>query len=675
MRILTAITFSFFLSINISEELTAKSNMAQTPYYDIKLDVSPEEKHLTARGMIKMTFRDFPQDSIKLLLNKTMGDLKMEIIEPHEFKQQLNLNRDDPENGQTTYTFKKPVGVPENSEVRISFSYQGGRESGFQFYLDSSGTFAAGVGTAWYPQFLILMPDDSYSISYAVGKVEIKVPGRYTAIVAGGVLKSQTGNSEKDFLYEVTKPGFLTFYIGKYYVTKYEGSIPVEAYTLGKKDNMESYVEGSAKVIENLVKYFGQYPYEKFMIFEMPDDEANRQGIGGASVPGGIMMPGSALEAPFNLALYGHEISHQWWGNHVTRKGEKGSGMLDEAIAQYGALLVIEELDMDNGAEKFRRKGYPGYIFSQSGFGYLKNAQAGIDNELSSLAPNQSHLLGDSKGFLVYSHLGNEIGRQNFFTALKNVTSNYSRITWEEFLSEIEKAAGQDLGWFYEQWFDRTGAPEWSYEWKQNGNQIELFVTQEAPYYRIDNLEVQITGSNGETASTVIKIDGEKTDILIPVNFTAESITLDPHFKILHWDPAYKQEILQLAPVAKITSERVSKNLGRAEELYDSLKNHIPEPDIYGVGFRLQYEIARIRQAQGRYDEAIDHFKKSVQSEYTDADLLPWVYYRMAQTAKEMNNMEILKMAVEETVRTDELNGGRTNVSSLAEKLLQNTKR
>ena len=647
--------------------------MPQDPYYNIKLNVFPDEKYLTAEGTLVFNIKDFPGDSIKFLLNETMADLKMNLIETDGSIIPQTKKKEESQNGQIQYSFSTPVNSGSHSQVKVSFSFNGGRQSAFEFYLGSDGSFAAGVAAAWYPQLLVPLSNGSYNVAYAIGQLGISVPHKYTPVVAGGTLVSQYEDSLNTRIYNVDKPGYFTFYVGKYTLTSYNGGpIPVEAYTLDNKEYINSYLEGSSKIVDFLTSAFGPYPYDKFIIVEIPDEESQKQGIGGASVPGGIMMPSGSLEAKFNLALYGHEISHQWWGNHITRTGDAGTGMLDEALAQFGALIVVEKFDNNNGAEKFRRTGYPGYIFSQSGFGYLKNTAAGIDKPLSQLTPALTHTLGDSKGFLVYDILSQQVGRERFFNALKNITAKYARITWEQFLQEVQDASGQDLQWFYDQWFNRTGAPEWNYDFVQNGDTLQINVTQTEPFYRIDTLEITIAGNDGSGSSTRnVSIAGKESIIKIPVDFSVNSVTLDPHFKVLNWQPSYKEEVYQLAPIAKLTDLRVADKLSEAETLYDSLKNNIPSPDRYGFYSLLQYEIARIMFAQEKYQEAMEHFRNSVSAPSFNNNILPWIYYRMAQTAQKLGDNETLRWAVQSAVDTDEANGERTIVSTLALKLLK----
>src|SRR5216684_232404 len=67
--------------------------------------------------------------------------------------------------------------------------------------------------------------------------------------------------------------------------------------------------------------------------------------------------------------------------------------------------------------------------------------------------------------------------------------------SWQDFQRAIEAGAGQDVHWFFEQWFERTGAPDYQLTWKQEGRTVRGLISQPAPYFRA-TLEVEVNGSS-----------------------------------------------------------------------------------------------------------------------------------------------------------------------------------
>jgi aminopeptidase N len=151
---------------------------------------------------------------------------------------------------------------------------------------------------------------------------------------------------------------------------------------LRPRATVDEYVDGCRRSIEVLSNEFGPYPSGEFAIVEVPEVQARAAGFTGASVASFIMVTGTFLDQRFNLAYYGHEIAHQWWGNLIRHTGARGRMMLDEAMAQFGSLRAVETIEGEESAERYRRTGYPGYIEAQSGLGYLRVLASGSWREV-----------------------------------------------------------------------------------------------------------------------------------------------------------------------------------------------------------------------------------------------------------------------------------------------------
>src|SRR5262249_20914261 len=135
------------------------------------------------------------------------------------------------------------------------------------------------------------------------------------------------------FEFENVSPSFFAFVAGNYTVARREGPIPVSVYLLKSRATADEYVNGCLRSIDVLSDEFGPYPSGEFAICETPAPQSRRAGFAGASVTGFIMVTAAFLDQRFNLAYYGHEIAHQWWGNLIRASGTRGRMMLDEAMA------------------------------------------------------------------------------------------------------------------------------------------------------------------------------------------------------------------------------------------------------------------------------------------------------------------------------------------------------
>ncbi len=405
--------------------------------------------------------------------------------------------------------------------------------------------FGAGIATAWYPEVeeFPVESDGRLRGLRGIGNISFSVP-RGFIVHAQGIQRSTPEDiSRGTFRFEIGSPVFFSFATGKYTVRRRNGSLPTALYLLRARENADSYISGCVRVINALTKEFGDYPHSEFAIVEVPTEQGEKAGFTGASLDGFILANTEFLDKDFNTAYFGHEISHQWWGSLIRSKTLEGRWMLSEGIAQYGSLRAVEMLEGEAAAERYRRSGYPGYISDQNALGYLTLVAKGTDHRLSDL-PQEGDLsrpLSNSKGFIVWDMLSRTIGRRQFSRILQTFMREhaYQRVNWSEFLRAIEAGAGRNLQWFYGQWFERTGAPDFQLTWKQEGKRLRGVITQTSPYYQAE-LEIEAKNNQGQRFVRTVRARGAESSFSFPAAFRVESVTLDPHYLVLRWTQEYR---------------------------------------------------------------------------------------------------------------------------------------
>ena len=518
--------------------------------------------------------------------------------------------------------------------------YESSDPTGFLFSLTGPTCFAGGSDMAWYPQF--------GNETRGIGHLRFELPAGQTVIASG---KRQGAN---DFTVEA--PLHFSFAAGQFLVTRLGGKIPVVAYTLRARPDLNAYLAKLQGVLNVLTENFGPYPFDGFSIIEIPQDQANNAGFDGASEEGMIYADSPNFDGGFSMPFFAHELGHQWWGDLVTSEGDAGNGMLDEAMAQWGALSVVGRLEGDASAERFRRTGYPGYASGQSARGYFLMSSAGLDHPLAALPADSfvSHELATSKGFLTLDLLSRTIGKERFTRVLQAIAAEYAyrAITWKEFLEKVQRGAGRDLSTFYAEWFNRTGAPDLQPHWSQTGHRLNLSIRQSNQPYAL-RLSALLRGERGEQQTVSLAVAGEDTEIAVNVKFRVTAVELDPHYEVLHWTPAFQAEAKALA---KVTAAKFLENDGKhaeAKQAFEQALANIDQPDRWGAIFLAQQGLAVSNLIDGNWAQDKAHLLLALGQPSRPAEDLPWTYERLAVAAKNLNDADLEQWAIESAIAAD----------------------
>ncbi len=157
---------------------------------------------------------------------------------------------------------------------------------------------------------------------------------------------------------------------------------------------------------------------------------------------------------------------------------------------------------------------------------------------------NAMHELADVKGHFVYEMLERKIGRDKFIKGLREAIRIYSdkKMTLDDLIGIFQKESGQDLHTFANQWFRRTGAPEFdlSYHLESEGAKTRVIgqVDQAGNPYEVQ-AEIGLY-SNDTCLLDSLDISGQSTPFSFESNGPIDSVVFDPYYKIFRYTPEFK---------------------------------------------------------------------------------------------------------------------------------------
>lgn len=218
------------------------------------------------------------------------------------------------------------------------------------------------------------------------------------------------------------------------------------------------------------------FPWEKYAQIAVRDFVAGAMENTTATVhEEGVQNDTRSLVDGNSDAVIAHELAHHWFGDYVTAE-EWGQLPLNESFANYSEYLWAEyndgrdEADWDNLQEmkqylaESETKNVPMIRY------FYKSAEDMFD----------SHSY--AKGGRILHMLRNYVGDDAFYASLTTYLKSHAFGTAEidDLRMAFEKVTGEDLNWFFDQWFHRPGHPniKIDQEYSQANGKVFLKIKQ-----------------------------------------------------------------------------------------------------------------------------------------------------------------------------------------------------
>ena len=351
----------------------------------------------------------------------------------------------------------------------------------------------------WYPQ----TPEP---FRRSRGKISFLVPKEWTVASSGKLATTEALRGASHYTFAVSSPVEFSFAAAPF-VHRREKINGLELgvfFLKGDRDKIDFYQKKCAELIGFYKDFYGFFPYDGYNLIELPQALLGKTGA--ASYEGLTFFPETLLPKRFFYApVFAHEISHCWWGNCV--RGAEGP-VINEGLAQISMGLYLEQTLGSKFFWNLLKDGAPEYLFLHSARLFFRALQLakikgesleallirGEDLELGIPARDKFttlHMLSSSKGFFIYAMLRELIGPEAFRQGLRGALGQFAwkTMTLDDLRTQFEKASGRDLKWFFEQWFMRKGAPEftigcWFAERSKNCL-VQVTITQLRDVYRV----------------------------------------------------------------------------------------------------------------------------------------------------------------------------------------------
>ncbi|MBC7884132.1 MAG: alanyl aminopeptidase [Saprospiraceae bacterium] len=173
-----------------------------------------------------------------------------------------------------------------------------------------------------------------------------------------------------------------------------------------------------------------------------------------------------------NDYIIAHEMMHHWFGDLVTCE-DWSNLTLNEGFANYAEYLWFENKYGRDRAEFHRMNEMNGYFSQVFGQGAHPLIHYYYDDSEQMFDAHSYN-----KGGLVIHMLRNYLGDEAFFSGLHKylVDNAYSAVEVDELRMAFEDTIGEDLHWFFDQWFLGNGQPHLDVTYTYNDENRVLLI-------------------------------------------------------------------------------------------------------------------------------------------------------------------------------------------------------
>jgi tetratricopeptide (TPR) repeat protein len=436
--------------------------------------------------------------------------------------------------------------APAKQPVTLVFEYEGALESpqggpianARLAHVGEQGSYLF-YAARWFPFHEYAADRATYDITLKVPKGVLVAGYSERPVTATTAVDPKTKEESATYNFVSTKPVLPgNFAAAKYLLrSSNHAGYTVDFYV---KAGDEKWADHASKVIgEHLAFYsdkFGKYAFGNKLVVAETDEET-LETYSGAGV---MFVSPRALTSGIDEKL-AREVAYQWWGQAVGLKSFDDT-WLSQGLAEFSTLLytqanenaTIYQQALQSELEK-------ALAFEQSAS--IRNAPGQLDDQTAAFRS-----VVYFKGALVFNMLRQLMGEQKFDQMLRDFYTTYQgkNITLDDFEAFASKAAGRNLRFFFGQWVDSTGVPEFRAEYRvmrtKDGFRVPGTVKQDLDTFEMP-VEIMLRTEAGNERQT-LQMKGTSADFDITTKSKPVEVVVDPDAKILRSSEELRQGVI-----------------------------------------------------------------------------------------------------------------------------------
>ena len=585
--------------------------------YRIEAQIIPEEHMLRAGADITLV----PLDATRSIVFELNGSLKVESIEK-DGKVLTGFVQDAVGVGALGPSVRIDLGQmsPANQPITLRIRWSGALispEGGplatkRMAYVGTEGSYLM-YASRWFPFH-------DYAADRATSDITLIVPaGLQVAGTSDDPVVAAPSPKEGAIRYRFVhrKPVLIGNLAAGQYINKNLtfGNYQLQLYAMpGSEKRIDAFAELTGRVLEFYSKRYGAPLFGNRLVIVQIDDES----LDAYSGPGMIYLSSKMFDSarPVPEEKLEREIAYQWWGQSVGLKSFDDA-WLSQGLAEWSAFAFRESVLSAGGLDGAQREQQERALtFEQTAS--IARAPSALDDQS---AAYQSIVY--YKGSMIFRMLRETIGKENFDRLLYTFLETYKgkNASIDEFEKLASKISSENLRYFFAQWVEGTGVPEFTADYQIIRTRSGKFRTRGTVKQNLETLRMPVElllRAEGDNQQTIVRVEGRSEDFDFESNGQPLEVVVDPNNKILRMS-----DDLRVSIIARRGIEQMKEGVyAEAQQQFEAaLKLDRSNSWVY-------YNLGLLFLEQRNWQQALDNFEASLQGTLKPSWIEVWAHIK-----------------------------------------------
>ena len=591
-------------SLAAAQDKGAKRARIDVDNYAIDAEINPHTQSLSANVKVRLIPLDSDVSSASFELNNALNVSR--VVD--ETGRQIPASRSSQD---FTVRVSFPAPLTKGKATTLTFSYDGrlsGQEDspvyGIKFASIQNSFAYLMYPSRWFPV-------NDYTVDRYTANLRITVPAEFK-VVASGLEKSEHVGADKiAYSFENTKPSFpgsIAVVEGDPIRVNSQG-VTTSLYFRQKQSMANAYGEETGKIMTFLTSVYGLPPQANLTLVETEDGTPN-----GFSAPGVIFLSPRGIGNQVAGRLLANQVARQWWEVMVSPIS-RDHMWLENGNARYAELLWQEH---DTGPGAFELSTRDDYIEALT----VDNPPLIQAGRLEDYSPEYWASTA-GKGAAILNMLRNLMGNDGFAKLMNSFPGQHAwqSVSTADFRKAAEQIYGQDLQYFFLQWIESNGAPEFRMEYTvfrtQKGFRVMGKISQDLDTFHMPvDLKIETEG-NPETKR--IDVVGTSSEFTVDTFGKPKSVTIDPNGSVLRWSSTMRVAV----------AIKRGEQFAEIGEFGDALKEYQKAIEVNHGSSLAHYRVAEVFFLQNNYQSAANEFREALNGDLDPKWTEVWAHIKL----------------------------------------------